>query len=269
MLELGINNDVTNEDYHGDREFESSSSLKLYLKDPKEFHNRYILKLPREEKFKSAYDFGSYIHSLILEPEKTEDEFAIFEGMTRRGKAYTEFKGANENKTIITASQKMQADSLVNSYKENLEAVDHIKEGFPEQTLCVELEGMKVKVRADYVRPDKGQVIDLKTTSDSTDKFSVGKTIVRFDYDLSAALYVDAFSTHYGKPFDFYFVFLNKMTNEVEIYKASKKLLENGRQKYKKAIYILNEAKRTGKYFEEGIQEVDIPSWAVFNENKD
>ena len=49
MLKIGLNNNITNEDYHNDREYESSSSLKLYLKDPKEYHNRYILKLPREE----------------------------------------------------------------------------------------------------------------------------------------------------------------------------------------------------------------------------
>ena len=47
MLKLGINDEITNEDYHGDRKFESSSSLKLYLKDPKEylkkliFHNKF------------------------------------------------------------------------------------------------------------------------------------------------------------------------------------------------------------------------------------
>ena len=126
---------------------------------------------------------------------------------------------------------------------------------------------MKIKVRADYLKHK--QIIDVKTTSDPIDKYNVGKTIARFDYDLSAALYTDAFSKYFGLEFDFYFVFLNKMSNEVEIYKASKKLLENGRQKYRKAIQLLKEAKKSGKYFEEGIQEVDIPAWAVFNEGTD
>lgn len=264
MLKLGINKNISNEDYHEDREYESSSSLKLYLKDPKEYHNRYILKLPREEKYKSAYDFGTYIHSLILEPEKVDDEYAIFEGPSRRGNAYKEFKAENEGKIIITRSQFLQAQAILEAYSENQIAVDIISKGNPEQTLCVELDGMKIKVRADYVR--FGQIIDVKTTGDATDKFTAGKTIARFDYDLSAALYVDAFQSHFGNEFEFFFLFINKMTNEIEVLKASKKLLENGRRKYKKSIQLLKEARETGKYFKEGIQEVDIPSWAVFNE---
>ena len=100
MLKLGINH-CSNENYHGDRKFKSSSTLKLFLKDPKEYYKRYISGEPREEIYKSAYDFGSYMHSIILEPEKTDSEFAIFDGATRRGKAYEEFKSANEGKTII------------------------------------------------------------------------------------------------------------------------------------------------------------------------
>ena len=265
MLKLGINDDIANEDYHGDREFESSSSLKLYLKDPKEYYNKYILKLPREERYKSAYDFGSYIHSLILEPDKTDSEFAVYEGMTRRGKAYEKFKEENEGKIIITHSQMLQAQGILESYTDNQLAMNSIKDGTPEQTLCVELEGMKIKVRADYVRD--GEIIDIKTTGDPVDKFAAGKTCARFDYDLSAALYVDAFAQHYGKPYDFYFMFINKMSNEIEMLKASEKFLENGRRKYKKAIQLLKVARSSGKYFKEGIQEVDIPAWAIFNED--
>tara|TARA_R100000697_G_C5448613_1_gene197007 strand:- start:19 stop:822 length:804 start_codon:yes stop_codon:yes gene_type:complete len=267
MLKLGINQNITNEDYHGDREYESSSTLKLYLKDPKEYHNRYILKLPREEKYKSAYDFGSYIHSLILEPEKVDDEYAIFEGASRRGNAYKEFKAENEGKIIITRSQFLQAQAILEAYTEHELASSMVTRGKAEQTLCVELEGMKIKVRADYVK--YGQIIDVKTTSDPVDRFAVGKTVVRFDYDLSAALYVDAFTKYFGNEFEFYFLFINKMSNEIEVLKASKNLLENGRRKYKKSIQLLKKARETGKYFEEGIQEVDIPSWAVFDDTKD
>ena len=69
--------------------------------------------------------------------------------------------------------------------------------------------------------------------------------------------------------FSLYFLFINKISNEIEVLKASKKLLENGRRKYKKAIQLLLRAKKTGKYFKEGIQEVDIPQWAVFNEDEE
>jgi len=265
MLKLGLNDEITNEVYHGDRKYESSSSLKLYLKDPKEYYSRYVLGKKKEERYKSAYDFGSYIHSLILEPDKTDSEFAVYEGLTRRGKAYEKFKGENEGKIIITHSQWLQSQSIMEAYTDNQLAMNSIKDGTPEQTLCVELEGMRIKVRADYVRD--GEIIDIKTTGDPVDKFAAGKTCARFDYDLSAALYVDAFSAYYNKSHDFYFMFINKMSNEIEILKASKEFLENGRRKYKKAIQLLKTAIDSGQYYEDGIQEVNIPSWAIFNED--
>ena len=263
MLKIGINN-CDNETYHQDRKFKSSSTLKLFLKDPREYHKRYVLGEEREDTYKSAYDFGSYMHSLILEPHKTILEFAVFEGATRRGKAYEEFKSANEGKTIITASQAQQAIDLLHLYNDHVDTKGLIENGVAEHTLCTELEGMPIKVRADYIK--EGMIVDLKTTSDPVDRFNAAKTIIRFDYDLSAALYVDAFKEYTGKDHSFVFAFLNKQNGDVGILKASEALLENGRKKYKSAIKGLLNAEKTGIYYKEGIQEVDLPSWAEFKE---
>lgn len=263
MLKLGVNK-CENEDYHADRHFKSSSTLKMFLKDPREFYKRYVKGEKREDGYKSAYDFGSYVHSIILEPHQTDKEFAIFEGATRRGKVYQEFKSANEGKTIITSSQAQQANDLLQLFNEHVDTTGLIEDGVPEHTLCVELDGMPIKVRADYVK--EGAIIDVKTTADPVDRFSAAKTIIRFDYDLSAALYVDAFKEYTGKDHDFIFAFLNKQNGDVGILKASEELLENGRKKYKHAIKTLAEAEETGIYFKQGMQEVDLPAWAVFKE---
>ena len=264
-LEPGINKEISNEDYHLDRNYESSSSLKLFLKDSREFYKKYILGEKRDDGYKSAYDFGSYIHSLILEPEKTDSEFIVFDGLTRRGKAWTDFKEANQDRIIMTKSQDLMASSLIEAYTDNKETQGLIQDGCAEHTLCTNLEGMDIKVRVDYIK--EGMVIDLKTTSDPCDKYSAAKTIIRFDYDLSAALYVDAFNSYTGKKHDFIFVFLNKQNNDVAVLKASDKLLENGRRKYKAAIRGLLKARKTGIFYKEGVQEVELPSWAEFKDD--
>ena len=64
MLKLGINK-CDNENYHKDRKFKSSSTLKLFLKDPREYYKRYVVGKKREDTYKSAYDFGSYMHSIF------------------------------------------------------------------------------------------------------------------------------------------------------------------------------------------------------------
>ena len=160
--------------------------------------------------------------------------------------------------------------SLLEAYTENELAKSLIQNGAAEQTVTAILDEVKVKARTDYIKfgEDEINIIDVKTTSDPTDRLSVGKTIARYDYDLSAALYIDTIQTvHKNKEVFFTFLFLNKQTNEVEAYRASDSMIENGRRKYKAALRMLKEAKKTGKYFEEGIEEVTLPSWAIFDEN--
>ena len=96
-LILGVN-EISNEDYHGDREFESSSSLKLFLFDPKSYYKKYVLQEKEHDKEKTAFIFGSYIHSCILEPAKTTSEFVVYEGAKRYGKKYEKFKEENPKK---------------------------------------------------------------------------------------------------------------------------------------------------------------------------
>ena len=278
-MELGFNPDISNDDYHADREFVSSSALKLILRDPKEYFKVYVKNEKDNGISKSAFDFGTYVHALILEPDTVEDEFAIFDGKTRRGKVYEEFVADNGGKIIITTSQANKAKDMVDQLKANkkINNILDLKEGSVEQTLCVELDGVKIKVRTDYNNQTAaiigehvipfGLIVDVKTTSDPIDKFSIGKTIARYDYDLSAALYIDVLQEQLGTEQTFIFCFLSKITNEVELYQASDDMIENGRRKYKAAIKQLKEARRTGIYYsEDAIPTVNLPYWAKFEE---
>ena len=280
-MDLGFNNEISNEDYHGDRTYVSSSALKLILKDPKEYFKVYV-KNEKNNISRAAFDFGTYVHALVLEPETIDKEFALFEGASRRGKVYTEFKEINKGKIIITKSQALKADVMVEKLRENTKANNLIdlEEGSVEQTLCVELDGVKVKVRTDYNNQTVakindqlfpfGLIIDVKTTSDPIDKFSIGKTIARYDYDLSAALYVDALQEQLGTDQTFIFCFMSKLTNEVEMYQASDEMIANGRRKYKAAIKKLKAARLTGIYFDkDAIPTVNLPYWAKFEDIDD
>ena len=51
-LKIGKNKDMTNEEYHADREYISSSGLKLILKDPDEYYRQYVLDEKSESKMK-------------------------------------------------------------------------------------------------------------------------------------------------------------------------------------------------------------------------
>ena len=255
-LKLGYN-DIDNSGYHGDTEYYSSSSLKMMLKDSKSFYKKYIKGEPDVPKVGSHLSFGSYIHSLILEPELTDSEFIIYD-KPKRGNAWKEFKAEHEDKEILNASQDRHAQQMIREFTKNKWATELIKGGEAEKTLCVELDGIKIKVRADHW--NQGVITDLKTTNYGVSYEAIQKTMVQWDYDLSAALYCDAFTAHTGEHHDFYFVFLCKSTLGVEVYKASEQFLNNGRTKYKKAIAKIKEAKESGIWYNTGIQEIDYPT---------
>lgn len=266
----GFNEKCSNEEYHGDREYKSSSALKLILKDPRQYYKNYVLNEPQD--FNSdALSIGSYAHTRILEPHLVEEEYAVFTGSRRSGPDWTKFKEDNEGKTLLTSSQKSLVDSMIDSYKathvklgkpgneKEVMISSFFEGGFAEETLCGEINGYKVKTRFDYRKEfdDFGSINDLKTTGSSMGtKAEVEEICAYWDYDLSAALYVDLVSQETGKPHDFYFIFISKKNYETKIFKASEEMLSRGREKYLRAIEILKEAEKTNVYFENKIEEL-------------
>lgn len=271
-MKLGINEEISNEDYHADRKYVSSSGLKTILNNPRKYYQEYVLNERGANRNQSAMDFGSYLHCVILEPHLVDAEFAVFSGVMRRGAVWEKFKEENKNKIIITRVQKTQCDALISSFAEatvvigkqgidkEVSVPSFFNHGYPEQTMCGEINGVQIKVRTDYRKEfeDFGSINDLKTTSEYIgDVKSVQKVCASWDYDLSAALYVDIATQVTGKPHDFYFTFLSKKNQECKIYKASEQMLKTGREKYTKAIEMLKQAQESGIYYINKIQEID------------
>lgn len=281
-IKLGINKEMSNEDYHGDREYVSSSGLKLMFKDPREFYNQYVLGDFTNAPSGASLDFGSYLHSLILEPHKTEEEFAIFEGNRRQGKIWEEFKAQNMDKTILTGIQHRKALSLMDKYNKATIIIDHpeegaqeveissfFKRGAAEETFGAVIDDVKVKVRTDYRKEFKhfGSINDVKTTGDENLSIdNIEKICARWSYDISAALYCDVLEQATGKPHDFFFLFISTSSGSIEIVKASDQMIENGRRKYREAIRRLKIARETGVYFKNEIREVKSPDWDIFED---
>lgn len=271
-LKPGFNENISNEEYHSEREHVSSSALKLMLKNPKEFYSKYVLN-EQTSSSSAAMDLGSYIHARILEPHLVEKEFAIWENGYRRGKAWEDFQKQHDNKIIITSSQKYLTDEIVKSFEEEkvvLGKPGNEKEvllssfytnGMAEETLCGEIDGIKIKVRFDYRKEfdSFASINDIKTTGEPLKYASLDALRAICDawsYPLSAALYVDMAEQQTGKPHDFYFTFLSKADKGIQMVKASEDFLEKGRKEYKEAIKLLKEARKSGIYYINKIKEI-------------
>lgn len=246
-LKEGINT-CTNEEYHGDKRYLSSSSYKLILKDLEDFEAQFIKGETKQvsKNTQNAFDEGTYVHSLILEPDTIDDEFAFYPEWTKKGKLWEEFKADNEGKIILSKPQKIRTERWVAACKKRDSVLKIIEGGFPEHTIAGKFLGIPTKVRADYINIDKGYIVDVKTTSYSTDVDSFKHTVDSFSYDLSAALYCELFSKYYGKDFDFYFYVLGKRDDSCEVFKASEETLTRGLNMLHKAADLYKKCKKTG-----------------------
>ena len=267
----GINPKMDNSQYHGNRTHVSSSGLKMMLKDGREYYKNYVelIKDDTPHPNQSAFDFGSYVHALILEPEVLDDEFAIYEGLMRRGKQWDEFRdNVDPKKIIITQSQVNTALPMLEEYEkatvkigeEDVRIASFFEDGASEETYGATINDVQVKVRTDYRNSDCPNpfISDIKTTSEKTlNKKNIENICKRFGYHISAALYVDVVRIVTGKPHDFYFCFLSKSSGDCAIFKASEQMLERGRKDYLEAIRKLKKARETGIYWEHKVEEVD------------
>lgn len=252
-LKLGINEYVTNEAYHADREYLSSSAYKLMLKSAKDFAAKYVnpAEETEEQAENPAFSEGSLVHALILEPHLVNEEFAFFPGFRKQGVEYREFKKENAGKTIISASQKKRCDKCLENYKQNSAATTLTQEGEPELTMTGDILGIPTKARADWINVEQGYIADVKTTSWGSDQWTFKDTMERYGYGLSAALYIEIAKQCYGKDFDFYFIVLSKKEPTCDVYKLSDRTKQRGHDDLFKAANKYKKCKETGLWVDQ------------------
>lgn len=259
----------------------SSSQFKDALEDVEYFHKKYITKTIVEENSSTTqgnFDVGSAYHCRILEPEKFDSTFAIYDGV-KRGKVYDQFVIDNEGKTILSEKQLEIVNFLEKANRGNKVAQRLLAKGEPEVSLFHVLHGLRIKVRADWamfepiVCEKTGEVtqgtfiMDLKsTTGNPKSKKDIQKKISSLNYDLSAALYMDVFNDYLAKnnlPLieEWKFCFDSKDTGTSKVWTASKKMLEVGRRKYMEALKNIKDNMENGWCFEDEDSSIDPISY--------
>ena len=256
--------DLPNSEYHaptfeGESYF-SSSQLKKMLEAPELFHEQYILGNAKPMKQSDALVIGSYYHAGVLEPHLLGEEFAVYDGKVRRGSAWDKFQQDNQGKEILSQANIAVADSLIQATMNNERTMELLAEGEPEVSFFGELEGVKVKIRFDFLNPSYG--LDLKSTGKNAKSvYDIQSSMESFNYDLSAALYMDLYNVwaaenNEPRMTEFYWPFASKSVGNCQVYKATSDLIRVGRLKYKKALNLIKEHTAAGWVFEDTIEEL-------------
>ena len=192
--------------------------------------------------------FGSAYHSYVLQPKLFAEKYvAKPEVVDRRSKAgkeaWNEFLLENEGKTILAREDYEQMGEMLEALMGCEQARKLLSGGEAELSVFSEKEqGLVLKARPDYVRPDLNALIDLKTTRDASfEKFRW--SVRNFRYDVQAAFYLDVLNGSGLGDFDL-FIFIaqeKKPPYITAIYYASLETVEAGRMKYETDLDTLVE----------------------------
>ena len=207
------------EDYYGEfgQQYLSNSNITSLLnEDPLKFRNFGEKKL--------AYVWGSYFHTMILEPHKL-DKFKIINAESRREKYYK--NQADGEICLLTKDVKKLEDIQLKVMQNDL-CYDLISEGEVkyEEPGYTKLEGLLWKGKADVVNETMGLVVDLKSTRDIS---QFDSSIFNYNYDSQSYIYSQIF----GYPL--VFIAVDKKDGEIKIIKSTDEMLESGADKVKRA----------------------------------
>jgi PDDEXK-like domain of unknown function (DUF3799) len=250
----GLNLDISNESYHNDTNYLSSSVLKTILKSLDDYRVQYIEGHKKQFSNKDALNTGTLLHTAILEPHLYDNSFLVYPGMRRAGREYEEFvaniKPQDAGKPIMLLSHMHQIKNLLAAYNRHSVAKDLMKKVMCEQTICGELFGVPIKTRFDAIDVEAGLVLDIKSTGYSGERDAFVETVKGLNYALSGALYCAMAEQYYGKPFTFMYIVLSKMDLTCNVYKTSEATALRGLMDVKKACAKYLKAKESGIWTE-------------------
>ena len=266
---------MSNADYHA-HPSASSSMLKTILRSPAHYRSAYLSGAERKEPSATML-LGTMTHTAYLEPSLFNDEYIIAPEVDRRTKegksAYADFLLQAEGRTAVTAEQVDLAHKMADALRAHslhyaVEAGGHHEASI----FYIDAEtGLELRARPDWHMPPcddwpTGVIVDVKTTDDARPE-SFSRTCVNFGYDLSAAMYGDAFQQLYGTtepPLFLLFVVERDAPHGVMAYEASGEMLAKGHAKYRRALGLLAECKSADAWpcYTDEIVKIDMPKWA-------
>jgi len=258
-------------DYHAHAGV-SKSKLDSIAKSPLHYWSRWCDPSRLEPPPTPAMEFGTAVHSLVLEPEKFEAEYAQAPNVSRTtkvGKAEWEAAAAGGKKLL--KREDWEAAMLMDCAIKNHPMAARVLNatGKAEQSFfahCPET-GLELKCRPDYLT-DSGWIVDLKTTQDASLK-GFQKAAANFRYHVQAAHYLNVYRLATGKiPRGFIFIAVEKTyPHAVQVFEASPVFTQAGAAEAMRNLRALAQAAATYPVslpwpgYSEAMVQLDPPAW--------
>jgi len=270
-MELGVYLELSNEDYHADREFISASQVNA-MADSIE---HWLWKRDQKRTPSKSMLIGSVVH-LALESRLKDNPKLLSEGivilpekigyMSQKLPAFCE---ENKGRYPIAEQDLPIAFAMANKVLEHPDTKGYFKGGISEPSIFVKHEatGVNVKCRPDILRTEDGLSINFKTTSDASKKGFIRST-ADYRYDIQSCFYIDILSQQYGRSYDEIHLLCETPKDPAEpirlgVYSYADESLAFARVQY---TWILEKYKRfmdsgVAEGFDTKLDVITLPSW--------
>lgn len=248
----------------------SITRLKELRRSP--MHYLYRLTNPQQS---DALTLGTATHVATLEPERFEQQFAVWDqGKTASGKAkprsgkYWEVwngRARAEGKTVLTAAEALEARAISSAVRGDPVARPYLEIGDPEVTLQWTVRGHSARGRVDWLTKMDGEptIVGLKTAR-SCLPIPFGNQCAKLGYHLQWAFYYDGYEFITGRQARMVEIVVESFPPyAVVVYRIPDDVIQQGRDEYLVLLDQLEECERTGQWPGPAIGEqyLTLPSW--------
>ncbi len=253
--------DMTNEEYHQATDWISKSGLDQIDKSPFHYHSKYLQKT--EKKQTEPMRVGTAFHTFMLEPDRFHGNFHIVPDCRKGSAVWKEHEAAADGKEMIKQSETEMLSNMKDSIFSHPKAGKILAHtGLVERSFFGEIEGVQVKCRPDWVQPDYGVAIDLKSSASATKKEFMWYA-KRFRYWVQHPFYLDVMASCGLDTKEFYFIVVEKEPPyPVAVYYITPWDVDSGRTKYLENLKTYQECLETGNWYgynRDQITEIHMP----------
>lgn len=256
--------DMPNEVYHAWPEGVSSSGLKMMERSPAHF--RFQAKRTPSR----AMELGTAIHTALLEPERFATDYVLLRDVEDRRRAeYKQAVAVHGSERVLVSTEADRVAGMQEAVLSNAAMRERFaRDGWRELSLFVRdpVTRVLVRVRFDLLTAD-GLIVDLKSAADCAAE-SFSKSCANYGYDLSASLYMDAFTWATGAfPAGFEFAVVeSEMPHAHKLYEPDHLMTQSGRQRYRAALKLFAECEKNNHWPLpecDGPELISLPEWAI------
>lgn len=277
MIETGCYEDMTNEQYHDDKDSLSRSAILDFVKSPHIYFAKHLSEYRPVQEKSRALLFGDAFHAMMIEPLRFEDEFCVKldkapllkdvgrDEYERYKELQATFEEKNAGKHILTQDEYLDLTHMRNAILASSEAVALITKAIECETSYFwqdEHSGLMCKARPDLLH--ESIIVDLKTTNDASPR-AFQRSVVDYGYHVQAAMTRAGVKAVKGRDIPtFICIAVEKnFPYSVGIYVLDEVAMEQGEYIYKQALLDIKAAKECGDYPGYGVQTISIPGWAM------